>query len=61
MKRFLAIILILALTISFTGCAKQASASSPSQGNEDDQVIIGFNCNNLTNETMTFMINVFKE
>ncbi|MBR0451673.1 MAG: substrate-binding domain-containing protein [Oscillospiraceae bacterium] len=67
MKKILAILMLLVLAFSFAACGESSTPEptpTPSGGDEpapepEKQLIIGFNCNNLTNETMSFMVDVF--
>lgn len=40
---------------------KTETKTNDPKKSDDDQLIIGFNTNSLTNETMTFMVDVFKQ
>lgn len=56
MKKLIAIIMALAILFCVTAC----SGAQGTGAKKDDEIIIGFNTNQLTNETMTFMVDVFK-
>ncbi|MDO5138681.1 MAG: substrate-binding domain-containing protein [Oscillospiraceae bacterium] len=69
MKKLLALLMLLVLGFSFAACGGEAApepAPAPSGGDEpapepepERQLLIGFNTNGLTNETMSFMVDVF--
>lgn len=70
MKKIIAFILAMAMVFCMAACGAQntdapqadnQAADSNVQANEEkEELIIGFNTNNLTNETMTFMVDVFE-
>ena len=49
--------MLLTLVFCLAACEKDTNVATE----DDDQLIIGFNTNNLTNETMTFMVDVFRQ
>lgn len=67
MKKLVSILLLLVLTFSLAACGagsdtapepnEQSGETEPKE--EERQLIIGFNTNNMTNETMSFMMDVF--
>ena len=67
MKKFIALMLLLVLAFAFAACGTTPEPTpEPTDGGNDEpapeparQLIIGFNTNNLTNETMSFMTEVF--
>ena len=72
MKKFLALLMLLVLAFSFAACGGSSNGgdTTPSGGDTtpaDDktepakQLIIGFNTNGLTNETMSFMVDVMRD
>ena len=71
MKKILALLMLLVLAFSFAACGGSSSGgdTTPSGGDttpadnkkEDKQLIIGFNTNGLTNETMSFMADVMRD
>lgn len=60
MKKVISIILLLTLVFCLAACEKNESDPNAGKG-DGEQLIIGFNTNNLTNETMTFMVDVFRQ
>ncbi|MDO5136909.1 MAG: sugar ABC transporter substrate-binding protein [Oscillospiraceae bacterium] len=69
MKKILALIMLLVLAFSFAACGGSATPEptpAPSGGDEPapepaKELIIGFNTNGLTNETMSFMVDVMRD
>ena len=67
MKKILALIMLLVLAFSFAACGGSPTPEpAPSGGDEPapapaDEYIIGFNTNGLTNETMSFMVDVMRD
>ena len=69
MKKILALIMLLVLAFSFAACGGSATPEptpAPSGGDEPapepaKQLCIGFNTNGLTNETMSFMVDVMRD
>ncbi len=54
MKRLFALILILVLAFTLAACGEK-------KDDGEKQITLAFNTNNLTNETMTFMVDVMKK
>ena len=69
MKKLLALILLLALALAMVACGGKSDGGSTDGGSsggeeekkEERHLTIGFNTNNLTNETMSFMADVMKQ
>ena len=67
MKKILALLMLLVMAFSFAACGGSATPEpTPSGGDEpapapEKQLIIGFNTNGLTNETMSFMVDVMRD
>ena len=69
MKKILAMLMLLVMVFSFAACGSSSEGETtptdnPTPSNEPEeekQLTIGFNCNSLTNETMSFMVDVFYE
>lgn len=68
MKKIIALLMLLVLTLALVSCGGQPApepAPAPADGGDEPapepakQLTIGFNTNNLTNETMSFMTDVF--
>jgi ABC-type sugar transport system substrate-binding protein len=52
MKKLISLLMLVVLVLALSSCGGKK---------EDKQITIGFNTNNLTNETMSFMVDVFQK